>query len=292
MPKVDKKILNAAREFGTSILELREDISDSQLFGHTSNHMVFWANSRIGASLCLKVNLRSVEADLMGKKVQAERTELHAFEIADNKAAWMPKMIDSCKDASWLLREWVGIDTSNRIQKADWTKQRLDDFWQLFADAFEMFHDRTEPYLIRDIKPTNVSYDEKRFYMFDFNTVKRLDQIRQSSVGSRLGNHSNQYLPPEVLRGKFSNIGLCADYFGFASVFQRFATGLNKSVWSNSQKSEAAAMTVYQSEYQSLKPSTESALIEHGYSRTEVEFVIACLNPSADLRPNLFLRPS
>jgi hypothetical protein len=191
-----------------------------------------------------------------------------------------------------LVATRMGEYTSNQIKKTDWTKQRLDGFWALFADAFEAFHDRSDPYLIRDIKPSNVSYDTQRFFMFDFNTSKSLERIRRSSVGSRLGNRYNRYAPPEILRGEFSNLELNADYFGFAAVFQRYATGLSESVWSNNISDEVEAMAIYQKEYQTLRAPTELALLGLGYSNSEVAFLIACLNPLSEQRPNKFLRPA
>jgi hypothetical protein len=287
MPNVGPTILDSAREFGTSILRSRSDIPSFELFGNTSKHMIFKATTQDGRLLCLKVNLRAFEPQEDDKAVPPDRTELNAFAIAGDNAAWVPRIVDSCQDARWLLREWVGEYTSNQIKKADWTKQRLDGFWALFADAFEAFHDRSNPYLIRDIKPTNVSYDTQRFFMFDFNTTKSLEQVRRSSVGSRLGNRSNRYAPPEILRGDFSSLALNADYFGFAAVFQRYATGLSESVWSNSMRDEVEAMATYQKEYQALRTPTELALLGLGYSKSEIAFLIACLNPLSEQ----FVRP-
>ena len=291
MPDVDPPILDAAREFGATIFGSRKDISGFEVFGNTSKHMIFKATTQDGRLLCLKVNLRPFEPQKGTKAAPLDRSELNAFKIAGNTVDWVPRLIDSCQDARWLLREWVGEYTSNQIKKADWTKQRLDSFWVLFADAFEAFHDRPDPFLIRDIKPTNVSCDTERFFMFDFNTVKSLEQIRKSSVGSRLGNRSNRYAPPEILRGDFSNLALNADYFGFAAVFQRYVTGLSESVWSNKMRNEVEAMATYQAEYEALKAPTELALLDLGSSNSEIGFLIACLNPLSGQRPNKFLRP-
>lgn len=291
MPKVNKSILNAARELGTSVLERHKFVSNFELFGNTSKHMVFKATSQLGRPLCLKINLVSIRADLEGLKKSPDRTELEAFEIIGDEVAWAPRTIDSCEDATWLLREWVGDNTSNRIDKSDWTRGRLDNFWKLFSDAFNVFHDRNEPYLLRDLKPTNVSYDEQRFYMFDFNTAKRLAQIKKSNISSRLGNNSNRYAPPELLRGDFADVTLNADYFGFATIFHRYATGLSESVWSNSKGDDSEATEVYKKEYEALKVPTEEALANLGYSKNEIEFLIACLNPSSDQRPETFLGP-
>ena len=292
MPDIESATLDAARAFGASILENRRDVSGFKFFGNTSRHMVFKAASDKGRMLCLKVSLRCFGADLKGETPPSDHTELNAFAVAGSEATWMPRLIDQCPDARWLLREWVGEDTSNRIKKSEWTKQRLDDFWMLFADAFEVFHAAPEPYLIRDIKPTNVSYDAHRFYMFDFNTVKRLDHIRKWRITSRLGNQSNRYAPPELLLGDFSGLALNADFFGFATVFQRYATGLSESVWSNGKRNVDEAMATYQSEYNALKVSSAAAMTRLGYSSAEIAFVIACLNPSAEQRPNVFLRPN
>jgi hypothetical protein len=291
MPDVGPTILDAAREFGATILGSRKDISSFEVFGNTSKHMIFKATTQDGRLLCPKVNLRPFEPQDDKKTAPLDRTELNAFAISRDNAGWVPRIIDSCEDARWSLREWVGEYTSNQIKKVDWTKQRLDGFWALFADAFEAFHDRPDPYLIRDIKPTNVSYDTQRFFMFDFNTVKSLEQIRKSSVGSRLCNRSNRYAPPEILRGEFSNLALNDDYFGFAAVFQRYVAGLSESVWSNKMRKEVEAMATYQKEYEALKAPTELALLDLGYSNSEIAFLVACLNPFSEQLPKKFLRP-
>ena len=56
-------------------------------------------------------------------------------------------------------------------------------------------------------------------------------------------------------------------------------------------RNEVEAMATYQAEYEALKAPTELALLDLGYSKSEIGFLIACLNPLSEQRPNNFLRP-
>ncbi len=289
MPQVDPAIFDAATTLGQSILSERGDIATAEVFGHTSKHLVMKAHDTTGRALCLKLAFSAV-ADPVSKGTR-QSVEADALRLIGPDAGWAPTLLDADEGGDWVLRTWVGSGTSNEIKRNSWTKVMLDQLWTVFADAFATFHDAETPHLIRDIKPTNVSYDEKGFYLFDFNTAKPLPAVQRTKVPSRLGIRSNRYSPPETLDGDFSGIDLRADYFGFASVFHRFATRLSESVWSNSVADPAAADVQYKAEHAALGPDYAAALRSHGYATAQIDFLLACLNPDPAERPEGFLRP-
>ena len=288
---VDEELLDAARERGIAALRTMNGVGEFAVFGNTRVHLIMKGQSETGRPLCLKVNLRAIRAEMDGGQKPADRTELQAFEKIGNQADWAPKVIAASDDGSWFLREWVGDFTSDRVRKTDWNRVRLDDLWRLFADAFAVFHAKPEPFLIRDIKPTNVSCDSDRLYLFDFNTTKSLDRIKRSKIGSRLGNRSNNYTAPELLRAQFAQLACSADYFAFASVFHRYATGRSSAIWTNCETDETAAIRVYRDEFEALRGPFEAALADHGYLPHQITFLTGCLNPLADQRPQEFLLP-
>ena len=291
LPQVRDQILAAAHGKAVDVLRSFGKTASFQVHGHTARSLVLRVKDDEDSDLCLKVLLSSVDPMFQAQPDQWDRTELEAFHLIDPQANWAPRLISACPNGGWLLREWVGTDTSNKIGRQNWNKQRLDNFWHLFADSFACFHGHATPHLMRDIKPTNVSFEGQAFYLFDFNTVKPLEKIRGGQQKSRLGNRSNRYAPPEILGGNFDDIGLGADYFGFATVFHRYAVGLSKSVWTNAVTEPAHAIEVYRSEYLALKPAFEARLQELGYSSQEVAFLLAAINPDPKSRPDHFIRP-
>lgn len=289
MPDIEPATLAAASDLGRTVLAQRGDIAAASVFGNTSKHLIMQAQDKTGQTFCLKVALAPHAASGHAKTETA--LEIAALRRIGDRAYWAPHLIAASEVEGWLLRTWVGRDTANKISRSDWNKDRLDQLWKIFAEAFACFHEDATPHLMRDIKPSNLCYDTKGFYLFDFNTVKPLDAIRNARVKSRFGNNSNRYAAPETLSGDFSGIDHRSDYFGFASVFHRFATGLAESVWSNSEAQEQEARRRYAAEYAALIPAYRSALGQLGYTRTQSEFLISCLHPEASERPENFLRP-
>ena len=288
MPQLDPAIMKATTALGHQVLGDRDDIASVSVFGQTTKHLVMKAHDHAGRALCLKIAFAAV--DTSTDTTSGPSVELEAMRLIGPDAYWAPTLIDAQENGDWILRTWVGEGTANQIKRTDWTKQMLDQLWTVFADAFATFHGAETPYLIRDIKPTNVSYDAKGFYLFDFNTAKPLPLVQKTKVIPRLGNLSNRYTPPEALGGDFTDIDLRADYFAFASVFHRFATGLSEAVWTNAHIDQHLADTQYKAEYLALKSDYAAALRDLGYSTAQSDFLIACLNPTAAERPSSFQR--
>lgn len=290
MAKIDPDLFEAAHAAGLTVLKEFDSSAKADFVTNTHKHLVVRAVSEQGNLFCVKVNLEAVKAGMTDSGSFSDLLEIRAFELIGEKS-WAPRLLGYSETGAWLLREWVGQNTLDKIEKSAWPKHRLDKLWSMFADAFGVFHAMNDPHLIRDIKSANVSFDADEFYLFDFNTVKSLGKIRQSFTKSRFGNLRNRYLSPETLSGDFTDVGLDSDFFSFASIFHQFAVGLERAVWSNSESHPEAALKQYHDEYNALKDPYSARLKDLGYSLTEIDFLIACLHPSNKQRPTAFMPP-
>jgi len=239
-------------------------------------------------AVCLKISSMVFNDASTDRTKKYPRNEIEVFQKIDG-VSWAPKMLASADDFSWLIREWSGEKTADNLRGANWTKERLVSFWVFMEHVLRFFNQQGDPMVVRDIKPRNISFDEDRFYFFDFSATKTLDKARHSAVAPRIGNNSNYYMAPEIVRSEFSKLTLSCDYFSFASLVHLFLVG--KHAWTNSVEDPEASRLQYLVEYDVAAENLNKRLQELGFGPVDRTFLCSCLHPDAEQRPTRMKLP-
>ena len=244
-----------------------------------------------GQDVCVKVRFKAVKAMLEGRRIPYNGKELKTFQLLDNQHSWVPKLIDFEPDTSWLMREWFGDGTLRQYRGSPVPFALIESTWDLFEQAFAFFHEREEPWLIRDLKTQNIAMKGERLALFDFNTTMPISAVRNGNFPNRLGRSidGNLYTPPELLTSNCPNAQIASDYFAFATLIFVLLTGRRRPLWTNKIADFDAAMQQYHHEYETEMPGFADCARESGVSRQRVEFLVASLHPLPDQRPQSFL---
>ena len=287
----DQDVRDRALEIGHAILKAQDAHCQPDPPFSTKIHLIIPASMPSGQRLCAKVRLKAVRAQLEGTRVPFNPLELRTFQLLDNRFAWAPKLIDFAPDTSWILREWFGTGTLRDLVGAPVPRAVLENVWQLFAEAFDAFHNRDAPWLIRDLKPQNIAMDGTRLALFDFNTAMSLEAVRSGSFSNRLGRakDGNLYNPPELLTSQCPDARISSDYFAFATLVSVLITGASRPIWSNALAAPDTALAQYRAEYAAAIPELLGAARKAGLGEDRGAFLISSLNPVPDARPSRFV---
>lgn len=266
--------------------EIDPSFSVDEVF-ETSLHFIIKAVRAKGDPVCFKFGKESLETP--GKAVTSIKAEIRILQTLDPEQSWAPKFLTAAEDNTWFVREWLPGKSLDQDQYRVWDRASLCRVWQIFHQAFENFHDRDDPILVRDIYPRNICVDGNRFYLFDFNSTKPLSTIHKLSTPSRFGTKFSRFHSPEHLRGDLSKLTKVSDYFGFGSTMYWLILG--KIPWSNGESAFFASRRRYEREYVEACIQLSEAMAKLGFPPMDIGFLKACMNPDPPQRPQGFRPP-
>lgn len=140
--------------------------------------------------------------------------------------------------------------------------------------------------VINDFKPANIVYDDVRFMFVDFDSVSKLEDLRAEHAPLLLGTGKHRHFAPELLAREHTRVGPALDLFAFGTTFFHVMQGFVP--WSNLERSLDAARKRYAFEFQRLQPAYAAALQQRGVRTEWQSFLIGCLNPAPEGRPESF----
>lgn len=188
----------------------------------------------------------------------------------------VPKLIDYDLKEGWIIKEWCSGKTLDHY--TDWNALMLRKFYTFTKNLFYHLHPRN--LVLQDFKPSNISYGEKFMY-FDLDWVVDVN----TQFGNSLGVRKYLYKSYESLY----SLPLAStndDYFSFATTVYNSVVGPPE--WSNSKKDPMEAHEQYEKEYNILSVKLYNKLIQTELKSNEISFIIDCLNPFRQYRPQKF----
>ncbi|WP_172623862.1 serine/threonine-protein kinase [Octadecabacter sp. SW4] len=286
--EVDSGSLRYCREIIDSACGLVELYPPIQ----TAAHLVVPAQTERFGSIALKIGLRRLAQRRAGTREGAAippLSEIAALrKLADHPEFSLPVLV-CADDHSWFIRQWTSGEVLSEIEGFAWNKTTVVELWKLFEKIFEIFHDAAEPWLIRDIKPSNVLYGSGKFSLFDFSTTRPLSEVNSRNRRDRLGSRAGRSWGPELLFQGKDPIGVNADYFSLATMLYQLLRRERGPVWQNETPGQEQAVAAYAVEYEKVRKKFPKSLKEVGMSGTQIDFWVACMNPDQGQRPDQFL---
>lgn len=260
----------------------------------TSVHMVVPALTKKFGRVAMKITRKQLELQAGLNSAADERFPLEEIDALryQNKNADVPvSLCCSALDETWLIRKWQPGEVLSQLHGFSWGRVATSDLWRLFEKAFDLFHTPQEPWLIRDIKPSNVLYAAGRFSLFDFSTTMPLAALNGRSRRNRLGTKTGRFWAPELLFDDGLPIQINSDYFSFATMLYQLLRSERGPVWQNKFPETAEARSAYADEFVKVQAKFPKVLAEQKIDRMRSDFLVACLNPDAGQRPNYFIGP-
>jgi len=188
----------------------------------------------------------------------------------------VPKLIDYNLKEGWIIKEWCSGKTLDHY--TDWDADMIRQFYKFTKDLFYHLHPRN--LVLQDFKPFNISYGEKFMY-FDLDWVVDVN----TQFANSLGVKKYLYKSYESLYG-LPLASTNDDYFSFATTVYNSLVGPPE--WSNSKRDSMEAHEQYEIEYDILSVKLYNKLIQTELKLNEINFIVDCLNPFRQYRPQVF----
>lgn len=250
----------------------------------TGLHYVVMATRKGHQPVCIKFGKHSVQNP--DETIPSIISEIKVFKNLKSEKLWVPSLLKVSADQTWFIREWLSGKSLDLMEGIVWDREMLRNLWNTFDFAFESFHTRDDPILLRDIYPRNIGIDGNRFFLFDFNSAKPLSLLHKIQIKSRLGTNFSKFQSPEHIAGDLSKLSVKSDYFGFASTMHSLIVG--KVAWTNSEKGTLASRRTYEKEYNLASINLDEKMSAIGFSPMDKAFLMACMNPDPSRRPSKF----
>jgi serine/threonine protein kinase len=289
-----KDILAFGLRYCTTIIDEHCGLMELSDPIQTNVHMVVPALTKKFGRVAMKIKLKELEFQAEHNSATKGRyplIEMDALRLLDRNSDFSVSLYCTSPDKTWFIRNWHPGEVLSQLKGFSLTPVATRDLWRLFEKAFDLFHTPQEPWLIRDIKPSNVLYAAGRFSLFDFSTTMPLAQLNGKARRSRLGTRTGRFWAPELLSDDGSPIRINSDYFSFATMLFYFLKSERGPVWQNRFSDISEARTAYMDEYLASQTNFAKVLAEQNFDRTRIDFLVACLNPDAGQRPDYFIGP-
>lgn len=246
---------------------------------HTNNHAIAEVHSPQFGHCALKLRQgRAAGVHLPAREVLAlER-------LVDTD--WAPRLFAFDLAAGWILRSWVPGRSLDFVQTDKLGLTDLTRFAAFGRAVIERFQEDPLGVVIKDFKPANIVYDGARFMFVDFDSVSKLEDLRAEDAPLLLGTGKHRHFAPELLAREQARVGPALDLFAFGTTFFHVMQGFVP--WTNLERSPAPARERYAFEFQRLQPAYAAALQQRGVRTEWQSFLIGCLNPAPENRPECF----
>lgn len=258
----------------------------------TAVHLVVPAETERFGHIALKIGLRHIKtlgSDPANKRGVEPLREIAALnKLADHPDLAVP-VLASAEDGSWFIRPWIDGEVLADVGEFTWTNDHIVKIWSLFEKVFDIYHNAPEPWLIRDIKPSNVLVMKGKFALFDFSTTRPLDEVNALNRRDRLGTRSGRYWAPELLSPTQGAIGVNSDYFSFATTLYQSVRQDSGPVWKNKVAGQEESARAYALEYEKVRLKLPKAFRKFDLDKAHIEFLVRCMNPNPEHRPKRFL---
>ena len=194
----------------------------------------------------------------------------------NNNSKLLPNLIDYNLKEGWIIKEWCTGKTLN--YDMHWDTQMVRQFYEFTKELFNSLHTRN--LVLQDFKPSNISYSD-RFMYFDLDWVVDVNTQFANSLGVKkylYKSYESLYSLPLASTND--------DYFSFATTVYNSLVGPPE--WSNSKKDPMEAHEQYEKEYDILSVKLYNKLIQTELKSNEISFIVDCLNPFKQYRPQVF----
>ena len=193
-----------------------------------------------------------------------------------SKNEYLPKLVDYNLEEGWIIKTWCSGKTLDYY--TNWDAKMIRQFYKFTKSLFYYLHSRN--LVLQDFKPWNISYDDKFMY-FDLDWVVDVNTQFANSLGVKkylYKSYESLYSLPLASTND--------DYFSFATTVYNSVVGPPE--WSNSKKDLMEAHEQYEKEYDILSVKLYDKLIQTELKSNEISFIIDCLNPFRQYRPQVF----
>ncbi len=193
-----------------------------------------------------------------------------------SKNEYLPKLVDYNLEEGWIIKTWCSGKTLDHY--TNWDAKMIRQFYKFTKSLFYYLHSRN--LVLQDFKPRNICYDNKFMY-FDLDWVVDVKTEFANSLGVKkylYKSYESLYSLPLASTND--------DYFSFATTVYNSVVGSPE--WSNSKKDPMEAHEQYEKEYDILSANLFNKLIQTELKSNEISFIIDCLNPFKQYRPQVF----
>lgn len=208
----------------------------------------------------------------------------------------VPSFIAADEEGNYLLRGYfpgpvlseVNFRPGNRHGRCP--KRLLASLLYLARRLFDAFHaSQAKAYVIRDFKPRNLVLDSATdsLKLVDVGATKAEDDMVIKSFNKvRIGTGNWLYWAPEQLLNESAKLSRKVDYFALGCTGYYVLTG--EAPYSNSEGDRSRLMDKYLFEYDLMEPGFARRCQLLSIPSEIVRFLLACMRPEAEERPEKF----